>query len=394
MTLVNFKTLLLFFCFVETLFAHETHHKNQLVLEAAQNLKAHDILTQHNLIVDTMANMKQFKGGDTLAYVTPWNNKGYDIVKTFKGKFDFVSPVWYNVQRQAGKLAIIGEHDVDQSWIDQVRGHSMDTGDVVGQIVPRFQFQAWQVNDYQHFLNDPQEQKLLTEMIMDQVRKYRFDGIVIESAYPMALGSYLKSLADELHGIDKKLILVLPPLRQGFQPMVTADAYAALATFVDRFSLMTYDYSSYLPEGGPNAPTDWISDNIEQLTTKHNRHQLLVGINLYAMSYSPSRPPQPLIMQQVLDKLATTRDSLDDIDDQAIVSIEWDKGAEEHWFEDYDEDGVMEGTIWMPTIKSLQRRLHLAEDYQVGLSLWEVGQGLDYFGPYSLLISMISSEWL
>jgi hypothetical protein len=93
------------------------------------------------------------------------------------------------VQRQAGKLAITGEHDVDQSvshkillttlfklitpcekWIDQVRGHSMDTGDVVGQIVPRIQFHAWQVNDYQHFLNDPQEQKLLNKMIMDQVR--------------------------------------------------------------------------------------------------------------------------------------------------------------------------------------------------------------------------------
>jgi chitinase domain-containing protein 1 len=78
-------------------------------------------------------------------------------------------------------------------------------------------------------------------------RKYGFDGIVIESGYPMALGSYLKSLADELHDTNKKLILVLPPLRQGFPPMVTADAYAALATFVDRFSLMTYDYSSYLP---------------------------------------------------------------------------------------------------------------------------------------------------
>lgn len=78
-------------------------------------------------------------------------------------------------------------------------------------------------------------------------RKYRFDGVVIECGYPMALGSYLKSLADELHGIDKKLVLVLPPLRKDFPSMVTADAYAALATFVDRFSLMTYDYSSYLP---------------------------------------------------------------------------------------------------------------------------------------------------
>lgn len=54
--------------------------------------------------------------------------------------------------------------------MNQVRGHSTNTDDRVGQIVPRIQFHAWQVNDYQHFLNDPKEQKLLNEMIMDQVR--------------------------------------------------------------------------------------------------------------------------------------------------------------------------------------------------------------------------------
>jgi chitinase domain-containing protein 1 len=34
------------------------------------------------------AHVKNFNGGDTLAYVTPWNNHGYDVVKQFKGKFD------------------------------------------------------------------------------------------------------------------------------------------------------------------------------------------------------------------------------------------------------------------------------------------------------------------
>lgn len=44
MTLVN--TLLLLFCFAGTLFAHETHHKNQLVLDSTQNLKVINYLAR------------------------------------------------------------------------------------------------------------------------------------------------------------------------------------------------------------------------------------------------------------------------------------------------------------------------------------------------------------
>ena len=43
-------------------------------------------MLKHNEEVDA-PHEKRFSG-DTLAYVTPWNNHGYDVVKIFKGKFD------------------------------------------------------------------------------------------------------------------------------------------------------------------------------------------------------------------------------------------------------------------------------------------------------------------
>lgn len=67
------------------------------------------------------------------------------------------------------------------------------------------------------------------------------------------------------------------------------------------------------------------------------------------MSYPSTRYPEPLVMDQVIKKLDITRDTLDD--DDTDITIYWDKENEEHWFHEIDEDGVQQGTIWMPTVK-------------------------------------------
>jgi chitinase domain-containing protein 1 len=53
-----------------------------------------DIIDNHATYLN---NSEKTFNGITLAYVTPWNNRGYDISKWFKGKFSHLAPVWYLV---------------------------------------------------------------------------------------------------------------------------------------------------------------------------------------------------------------------------------------------------------------------------------------------------------
>ncbi|KDO17169.1 hypothetical protein SPRG_17437 [Saprolegnia parasitica CBS 223.65] len=284
--------------------------------------------------------------GETLGYVTPWNSHGYDTAKTFRRKFTYIAPVWYQIRHDASRAPVLtGGHDVDADWIAAVRGR-----DGLGpSIVPRFMFEMPSLS--------AAEASQVLSLLLHEVQTQGFDGLTLEVS-PSTKRTVLTT------NRSPSSTSRCPSSRRSAKRLQRPSACycwsclqasATILPHVHRFSVNAYDYSSM----GPNAPLPWLQATLQQLETSP---KFLMGLAFYG--YDTNAALEAVIGSTFLTLLkAHTPD------------VQWDAVAHECKF--IYADGRRH--VYYPCLQSIQDRLALYAETQVGAAIWEIGQGLDYF---------------
>lgn len=307
----------------------------------------------------------------SLAYVTPWNKRGYELVlNNPHASFSTVSPVWFSIQAANNEsvFEVDGDEQVDTEWIQNVRSASSKL-----KLLPRFMLDGWKQADFVSFLKGEHDETL-ADAIVAKVQQYALDGVVLECGVPQYLMQFLTVLSEKLHSQDMSLILVIPPRPRNHRDRehsFSSTHFEALSEYVDAFSLMTYDYSQ---TSGPNAPIQWMKQEIQALcgNDKTKCRKVLVGLNFYGNVYTGDTVSET-VRGEEFQRIMT----------DYAPDLKWHSVFEENYAKFIDSKG-QDNTVWYPTPRSIESRIKLIQSLGCGLAVWELGQGLDEFDPVIL----------
>ncbi|EFN82865.1 chitinase domain-containing protein 1 [Harpegnathos saltator] len=340
-----------------------------------ENPKQQDILHESGQYFRNTKH-RRFKA-DVLGYVTPWNGYGLEIAKIFHEKFTMVSPVWLSLASSNTSTYQLSTDAVQTKWLKEMRSNNNANHSV--KFIPRVLFEHWSADDIIQLYNNAESQTHLIVTLLDAAQTFHFDGYVLEiwnqfifaGANLPVVTSIVTSIAHKLKKNNIDIILAVPPSRGSQVELFSKQQFDELAPYVKAFSLMTYDYSS-IQRPGPNSPIEWARQCVELLVPKKNdpkRAQILLGINFYGYNYTPDGG-RTILASDYLEILRSFKGK-----------IQWDDKSKEHFFE--SKLTMSSGYVFYPTLYSIKHRLDLANELGTGISIWELGQGLNYF--YDLL---------
>jgi len=218
------------------------------------------------------------------AWLPTWDEE--EAFESFKNNADVInviSPFWYHLNDD-GTLAP-PEGGVPQEILEFAKQNGTP-------IIPTIS-NSFNGDRVSGIVNDPEIKTFHIQNIVDEVRKYDFDGIDIDyeglhSEDKDAFTSFIRDLREELNRYNKKLTIAIQA--KSYPDLAKygdrGQDWKALSQYVDEFRIMTYDYGWKGSIPRPVAPYYWVEDVIEYAIDHVPREKIYVGVPFYGYGWS------------------------------------------------------------------------------------------------------------
>lgn len=318
-----------------------------------------------------------------LGYITPWNRKGYDIVKKYAKKFDIISPTWFELEsekfRDEFNVLIDGANNIDMQLLNDLREANQKV-----QILPRFHCNSFTLDKMNEFLTEKAINKF-SRILLRRLKHNKFDGIILDciqiwinNDVTNKFKAILPLLSANLKKENMKFIITAFPLTEGssITNSLTKENFKEFAEYIDYFNIMTYDYMQYHREeinkdSVYNAPIEWVKKSIAQYLDEgdKNRKKVLMGVPFHGFVFDEHYTGKEVLNSKKFNDFIQTVKEKD--------SLHWDEEASEHYL-NVDNKGKIYAVY--PTRKFINKRLELSKQLNLGgIGIWDVGNGNEGF---------------
>ncbi|CAP26856.1 Protein CBG06565 [Caenorhabditis briggsae] len=344
-------------------------------------------ITKESILAEHMklSNEILFSGVPTLAFVTQWNPRGFLLAKKRANHLDFVSNVWFNVApafglEQMENVVIRGENDINRDFIRTLRKSNPDI-----KIVPRFFFTKFGDETADYFVKKETLVQKTAQKIANLCHRHGFDGVVIDGIETfvhslreskMETIEMFMQIGNVIRRNELIAILSIPALagaedygekKQKNTSPLTQEECSQLTNSYDFVQLWTYT-------DGITSIRHHINDQylLANLQLFRFSTKIFLGMNFYGLQYNLKeyragprlRPWETITSKQFLEVLK--------LEDSVLT---WNEKNKEHELVSESQNTF----ILFPSLTTLEYRLALAKEHNVGVAFWDYGQGLDYF---------------
>ena len=321
----------------------------------------------------------------------PWwrLSEGISSVVANPDLFEEASPFWYRATAASTVVAQDASQPAESALVDAVQSlHAVGV-----RVLPTVNDAGMTSTSMANVLSDPTRRAELIDSLVAMVQRVGADGVDIDFEamnFPASSDRttvrkkfpvFLSGLQQSLHDQGLLLSLSVPSRVSDNDPNWAIFDYGAIAPFVDRVKILTYDYSYAGGDPGPVAPLNWVDQVTRYAKSRFRGVPLSIGqpaygYNWYIKTLSGTCPAS-------IDVKATTAPTTQQalaLADTYNATIEWDKASGEYHYTyhrpypDGGSDCVVLREVWFEAARSVKAKLSIvAERHVQGLAFWTLG---------------------